>query len=54
MEKTKKSKKEVNKTTNETNVDVELTENELDTVSGGTNVPTPDLSGKWVNRKNDI
>jgi len=38
MKKAKKSKKEVAKTTN---VDVELTENELDTVSGGVRTPNP-------------
>jgi len=38
MKKAKKSKKEVAKTTN---VDVELTENELDTVSGGGRTPNP-------------
>jgi len=39
MKKAEKNKKEVAKTTNETNVDVELTENELDTVSGGIRRP---------------
>ena len=52
MEKTKKSKKEVNKTTNETNVDVELTENELEKVSGGID-PTI-FDPKLTNRKNEI
>jgi len=46
MEKTDKNKKEIAKTTNP-EVDVELTEKDLDAVSGG----TFDLRKKWINRE---